>query len=89
MKIYDKAVWHIDAGEDKDEVVARLLCVFKYLEKHEMLTDEGAEILEIGIDASISLNEYLVNRAGQEFLEKNYDSLMQLSLPEIQIRLKD
>ncbi|MEG1296827.1 hypothetical protein [Niameybacter sp.] len=41
-----------------------------------MLSEEGLEILEIGIDESISLNENMVNRSGRKFLAQHYDTYL-------------
>lgn len=87
MKVYDKAAWHIDGGENKDAVLKKMGIVLAYLAKHNMLTDEGKEILDMGIDSSISLHERMVNKDGQEFLESEYDSLLKLSESEIQKKL--
>ena len=62
MKIYDKASWHIDAGMDEHEVVEKFRSVFNSLERLDLLSDEGYEISELGIDDSISLNENMVTK---------------------------
>ena len=31
MKIFDKAKWHIDAGEDVSQVINRMKVIFKFL----------------------------------------------------------
>lgn len=73
MKIYDKAQWHIDAGEDPHEVIGKFQEVFSFLEAHKMLSDDGLEIFEFGIDSSVSLNDKMVSQEGKQFLEKYYD----------------
>ena len=83
MKVYDKASWHIDNGEDKDEVLSRFSFLFAYLEKKNMLTDEGKEIFELGIDSSISLHERLVTDEGKKFLEANIDELLKMSISDV------
>ena len=83
MKIFDKAAWHIDAGESPDEVLEKFQLIFKYLEKKGMLSEDGKEILEIGIDSSVSLNESMVTPAGKTYLEAKYDSLLELTLPQL------
>ena len=83
MKIYDKAQWHIDAGENKEIVVAKFQAVYVFLQNKGLLSDEGREIYELGIDGSISLNERMVTDAGGKFLERFYDEVIDFS--EIQI----
>ena len=87
MKIYDKARWHIDGGENKDEVLKKFSLFFHYLKKNNMLTDEGNEIFDIGFDPSISLHERMVNTEGKEFLDANYDLLLPPSATELEEKL--
>lgn len=79
LKIFDKAQWHIDAGEEEGTVIARLEAVFKFLDKNGLLRAEGKEIYQLGIDSSVSLHERMVTGSGNAFLEKNYDSVMNLA----------
>lgn len=88
MKIYDKAAWHIDGGEKKEDVLKRFSIIFSYLAKNNMLTDEGKEILELGIDSSVSLHERMVNESGKTFLDNEYDILLSLPLDSLQNRLQ-
>lgn len=88
MKIFDKAQWHIDAGEDANQVINRIKAVFKFLNEKNMLTDEGKEIFELGIDSSISLNERMVTKEGYMFLDKYYDKVIGLQFREITLELK-
>ena len=57
MIIIDKAVWQIDGGVPEELVVNHFKTVFLWLEKHDMLSVEGKEELEDGIDDCASLNE--------------------------------
>ena len=59
MIIIDKAVWQIDGGVPEELVVNHFKTVFLWLEKHDMLSVEGKEELEDGIDDCASLNEEL------------------------------
>ena len=88
MKVYDKAAWHIDNGENKDDVLKRFSIVFKYLAEKNMLTSEGREILDLGIDSSVSLHERMVNSEGQKLLDSKYDTLLGLSIAELQKQLQ-
>lgn len=76
MKIFDKAQWHIDAGEDAEVVVGKFRSVYAFLEKNKLLSEDGKELLEFGIDSSISLNEQMVTEAGGVFLDKFYDEVI-------------
>lgn len=88
MKIFDKAQWHIDAGEDTREVVDKFKAIFEYLNERDMLSAEGKEILEFGIDGSISLNERLVNKDGIVFLYEYYDKLINFNSTKLKAELE-
>lgn len=74
MKIIDKAAWQIDGGVQEETVVKHFKNVFSCLNLHGMLTEEGKEEFEDGIDDSASLNEDLITPEALEFLEKYYDT---------------
>lgn len=76
MKIIDKAVWQIDGGVSEELVVKHFTAVFLWLDQHEMLSDEGKEELDDGIDSCASLNEDLVTLEALGFLEKCYDGYL-------------
>lgn len=76
MKIFDKASWQIDNGMSKEVVIAHFEFIFQWLNEHDMLSPDGLEILEIGIDEDVSLHEGLVNESGLIFLNKFYDKLI-------------
>ncbi|MCI7443358.1 MAG: hypothetical protein MSA89_09805 [Clostridium sp.] len=89
MKIFDKAQWHIDAGEDANEVVSKIRKVFEFLDEKGMLTNEGKEMIDFGIDSSISLNERMVTEKGYKFLEKYYDNIIGLKADELTSKLEN
>ena len=71
----------------KEDVIKKFSLIFDFLEKEGMLTDEGKEILELGIDTSISLHERMVNEKGKIFLDEKYDFLLSLSLGTLEKNL--
>lgn len=85
IKIIDKASWQIDNGVDKKNVIEHFIFIFKWLDKNDLLTSDGKEMLDIGIDSSISLNEKMVNEKALKFLEKYYDEYIK----NIQYGIKD
>ena len=87
MKIYDKAMWHIDGGENKEEVIEKFEVIFAVLKAKNMLSDEGKEIMEFGIDSSVSLHERLLTAEGNKFVEEHYDSVINLKSNEIAVKL--
>ena len=89
MKTYDKAAWHIDGGEKTPEVVARFRKVFEFLQEKKMLTADGMETLEYGMDSSVSLNSTMVTVDGNDFLECYYEKIIALTPLEIRQNLID
>lgn len=79
MKVFDKAQWHIDQGENTSEVIAKFKAVFSFLHAHKMLSAEGLEMYEFGIDSSISLNERMVTPDGKICLDRHYDAVINSS----------
>ena len=73
MKIIDKASWQIDGGIQSSVVVAHFKRIFSWLEAKAMLTQEGKEVFEFGIDDSVSLHERLVTPEALAFLSAKYD----------------
>ena len=88
MKIYDKAQWHTDAGENENIVLARFNAVFAFLHENKYLSDEGIEIYDLGIDGSISLHERLLTIEGNRIIDLYYDSVISLDPTEIESALK-
>ena len=76
MVIFDKPKWHIDAGMNINDVLEKFKLVFDFLADNDMLSDDGREQIEIGIDEECSLNEMAVNKKGKSFLEFCYDDLI-------------
>lgn len=87
MKVYDKASWHIDGGENRTEVVSRFKAVFEFLQEKNMLTADGLETLEYAMDSSASLNSRMVTAEGNDFLEKYYDDILAVTPTQIRKNL--
>lgn len=88
MKIFDKAQWHIDAGENAVDVLVKFKNVLEFLDIHNMLSSDGIEIYNFGVDSSISLNENMLTKSGARFLEKCYDNIINCSPDTISDALK-
>lgn len=82
-KVYDKAAYHIDGGEDEKTVIAKFNAVFKFLNSKGLLTDEGKEILDTGIDNSVSLHSRMVTKEGNKFLKTHYNDVINKKPSEI------
>ena len=79
MKIYDKAQWQLDGGLEKNVVIEHFDFVLHWLKDHGLLSEEGKEILEFGIDSEVSLNDAMVTKDGAAFLDRYYDKLIENS----------
>lgn len=79
MNTFDKASWQIDNGIDKNIVISHFEFIFKWLQQHHMLNEDGIEILDIGIDEDVSLYDGLLTKGGITFLELCYDNLISKS----------
>ena len=89
MRVYDKAAWHIDGNENPKEVVARFNEIFKFLAENKLLSPDGEEIYELGIDSSASLNSSMVTKDGAQFLEQYYDEVLKKNPAKIKKALVD
>lgn len=83
LKVYDKAQWHIDAGENAEMVVEKFKAVFTFLEAKELLESEGKEMLALGIDSSVSIHERMMTETGRKFMEVCYDKVINKNAEEI------
>jgi len=48
--------------------------------QNNLLSDEGEEILEFGIDDSISIHSRLLNERGNMFMKKFYDTFISANI---------
>lgn len=76
MIIYDKASWQLDGGISPKNVVDHFTFVFLWLEKNHLLSADGEEIENMGIDISVSLTDNLVTNEGKQFLDRYYDEYL-------------
>lgn len=88
LKIYDKAQWHIDAGENLANVTSKMKGVLIFLDSKGMLSSEGKEILDLGVDSSVSIHERMVTDEGKWFMESCYDKVINKNADEIAISLE-
>ena len=79
IKIYDKAEWQIDNGVEKQLVIDHFINIFEWLDEKNYLSEDGEEMLDDGIDSSISLNEDMVKKDILDFLDKYYDKIIKES----------
>ena len=83
VKIYDKASWHIDCGEDEKTVIDRFKAIFDFLNLKELLNEDGKELFDLGIDNSVSIHENLVTDKGKILLDKVFDDILKIEIKDI------
>lgn len=74
--VYDKAKYQIENGIDISTVKKHFEIIFNWLSSKSLLSDEGQEILEIGIDSEVSLNSKMLTDEGNKFISKHYDEIL-------------
>lgn len=84
MEIFDKAKWQIDNGINEELVISHFEFIFEWLKNHNMLNQDGLDILDIGIDDDVSLHEGLLTNAGNSFLKQFYDTLISESQYQVE-----
>ena len=72
---YDKVSWHFPDGENCPNLEAAKVhfdVVMNWLESQHLLSVEGHEAMEIGIDSDFSLTSYMLTDKGNELLATCY-----------------
>ena len=73
--IYDKVSWHFPEGKNCPSLEAAKVhfdIVMRWLESQELLSPEGREAIEIGIDSDFSLTSYMLTDKGNRLLTTCY-----------------
>jgi hypothetical protein len=84
---FDKVSWHTDQGMDEKNVIKRFKEVYKFLDRHSLLTPAGKdEMKHIGSDSVLTTNE--VTERGAQFLRIYYDKCMQYDYHTIRDQLE-
>lgn len=84
MKAYDKAAWHIDAGESKSDVLKRYAILFDYLSKNQLLSEEGKELVGLGADSSAVIHSGMMNDKGNNIISANIDRIISCDLCDLE-----
>lgn len=77
ITVYDKVSWHYPEGkgcQNLEDAKVHFKSVMNWLKKNKLLSDEGEEIFELGIDADFSITSSMLNEKGNDVLEKHYSS---------------
>ena len=74
-KVYDKVAWQLDGGQEEDLVISHFKFIMKWCHDVGILSKDGEELYELGVDDSCSLHERMFTEKGKMFMEKFYNSI--------------
>ena len=72
---YDKVSWHFPDGKNCPSLEAAKVhfdIVMRWLESRNLLSAEGREAMQIGIDSDFSLTSYMLTDQGNQLLATCY-----------------
>lgn len=75
MKVYDKLKWHFPDGNACPNLEAakkHFVIIMKWLYSKSLLSQEGIEAMDIGIDQDFSLTSSMLTAQGNELLTSCY-----------------
>lgn len=75
IEVYDKVSWHFPEGKNCPSLEAakeHFVSVMDWLKENQLLSDEGKEVLELGIDSDFSIASPMLNAKGNELMRKYY-----------------
>ncbi len=79
VQVYDKVAWQLDGGMNEEIVLAHFKFIMDWCHKTGLLSPEGEEIYELGIDDSCSLHQRMFNEKGNLFMQEYYDKIADYS----------
>lgn len=68
--VYDKVSWHYPEGKNCPSLEAakiHFLVMMKWLKENNLLSTEGEEVWELGVDADFSITSTMLNEKGKIF----------------------
>ena len=75
--VYDKVSWHYPEGKNCPNLEAakvHFVALMGWSKENHLLSTEGEEILEVGVDSDFSITSSMFNAQGNDLLEKSYSS---------------
>jgi hypothetical protein len=79
FKVYDKVKWHYPEGKgcpDIESAKQHFSAVMKWLNKNNLLSEEGDELFELGVDSDFSITSSMLSEKGNKILQKKYSKLL-------------
>lgn len=76
--VYNKVAWHSEL-EDEAIVIRHFCFIMKWLHDNQLLSEEGEELYELGVDEDSVLHKGMLRPLGNEFMSKYYEQFMNAS----------
>ena len=73
ITVYSKSKWYESATSD--QIKSHFTHLMKWLDKHDMLSSEGKELMDY-IGSDFSLHSRMLNKDGNKFIKKYYDKYL-------------
>jgi hypothetical protein len=74
-KTYDKVAWHFPEGQgcpSLDAAKIHFEVIMRWLESNGLLSEEGREALEVGVDSDFALTSHMLSDTGTRVLARCY-----------------
>ena len=74
-KTYDKVSWHFPDGKNCpsfEAAKAHFDVLMEWLQSRRLLSEEGQEAMDIGVDSDFSLTSYMLTDRGNDLLTARY-----------------
>lgn len=76
--VYNKIAWYLEKSEETS--VMRHFCfMMKWLHDNHLLSDEGKELYELGVDEDSVLHKGMLTPLGNEFMRNYYQRFINAS----------
>ena len=73
--VYDKVSWHFPEGKhcpSLEAAKAHFYALIGWVKENGLLSDEGEEVIDLGVDAEFSITSSMLNKKGNDILSKYY-----------------
>ncbi len=75
IEVYDKVSWHFPEGQNCPSLEAakvHFIAVMEWLKENNLLSKEGKEVVELGVDSEFSITSSMLNSEGNKVFKKHY-----------------
>lgn len=73
--VYDKVSWHFPEGKrcpSLEAAKAHFYVLAGWIKENDLLSDEGDEVISLGVDSEFSITSAMLNKKGNYVLSKYY-----------------